>query len=393
MQKIKFILIVFLIWRLFLFLPLFLGYLLLASRSGYEYTNIWKFISPYYPVSSFFLYPWANFDGVHYLRIAGDGYTNNGGFFPFFPLIIHVASLAFGGSSVFGSVEFFSALILSNIFFLLAFIVFYFLIRFDFSEKIAVSSIVFLLLFPTSFFFGSIYTESLFLLLSLLCFFHARRKEWLQAGILGSLLTATRIVGISIFPVILYEFIVAEKVQLAFRQKKDRLKLFIKSLPLYFIPLGLLSYMWFNVLKWGNAFYFLKAQGTLMNGRSTDSIILFPQTLVRYAKILPTVSFYQYEWWIALLEISTFIIVSILLFVAWKKGIRFSYILFSLFCFLIPVSSGTFTGLPRYSVVLFPIFIALALINNKKIQIAYAIISTVLLFILLMLFSRGYFVA
>lgn len=381
MNKIQPLVLFMLAWRLLLFIPLAVGFAFIPYRIGYEYTNIWRFIPTYLPVSSPFLFPWANFDGVHYLRIAGEGYTNNGGFFPLYPIITHFVSSLFGTIETFGGVEFFSAIILSNIFFFLAILLFYKLLKFDYKEAISQKSIIFLLLFPTSFFFVSIYTESLFLLLSLLVFFHARRREWLQAGLFGGLLSATRIVGIAILPALLLEFIL---------QKKDTP---YKAWPLVLVPLGLLSYMWFNIQKWGDAFYFLSAHGMIATNRSVDEIVLFPQTIFRYGKIFSTGAFSQFEYWIAALEVGIFFFVSAMLYVAWKKGVRMSYVVFGFLCFLIPASSGTFTGLPRYAVVLFPIFIALALIKNKKIQWVYGIISCILLFILLMLFSRGYFVA
>lgn len=371
----------FLAWRVLLFLPLIFGYFV-EYRLGYDYTNIWKFIPHYFPVSSSLIYPWANFDGVHYLSIAGNGYTNNGRFFPLFPLIIHVVSLLFGKIQTMGGIDFFVGLFLSNLFFFFSLIVFYKLLRLDYSEKISQKSILFLLLFPTSFFFASIYTESLFLLLSVLVFYFARKKEWLKAGFFGGLLSATRLVGIAILPALILEFVI---------QKKDTP---YKAWPLLLVPLGLISFIWFNMQKWGDGLYFIKAQGEMTgNNRTVDSVVLIPQTLFRYFKIFTTVSFSSYNFWVAVLEFATFFFVCVLIYIAWKKGVRLSYILFSIFCFLIPASSGTFNGLPRYAVVLFPIFIALALIKNPKIQWAYTVISSILLLILLMLFSRGYFVS
>ena len=383
MRKITPVIVFFFIWRVLLFLPLSIGEMVLPYRSGYDYTNIWKFIHEYQPVSNVLLFPWANFDGVYYLSIAGSGYTkDNAGFLPLFPLFIHLVSSFFGVTKTFGAVQFFIAFFIANICFFLSLIFFYKLVRLDYSNKIAIMSIIFFLVFPTSFFFGSIYSESLFLLLSLLSFYFARKKQWILASIFGMLLGITRVVGISIFPALLYEF---------FQQEKTIKN--VRALPLLIIPAGIANYAFFNLSQWGDAFRFLHVHGTLGNSRSIDSVVLFPQTIFRYGKIFTTVSTSQYEWWIAFLEIVTFFVVSFLLYIGWKKGIRFSYILFAVLCFLIPVSSGTFTGLPRYVVILFPIFITLALLEKKIVQAFYIIISIILLFILLLFFSRGYYVA
>jgi len=76
----KFILILFVVWRIFLFSPLYFSDKSLPYRQNYEYTSLLKEAKTSPVVVNFFLYPWANFDGIHYLLIAGEGYTNNFGF-------------------------------------------------------------------------------------------------------------------------------------------------------------------------------------------------------------------------------------------------------------------------------------------------------------------------
>ncbi|MBI4079565.1 MAG: hypothetical protein HY429_04720 [Candidatus Levybacteria bacterium] len=371
----------FLTWRILLFLPLVAGHYLLPYRIGFDYSNIWKFVRFYKPVESFLLYPWANFDGVHYLSIAGKGYENDQGFFPLFPILIRAVAVLFGGGEPFGISYFFAGFFVANFTFLIALFFLYKLLLIEYDEKVVKKMICFLLVFPTAFFFATIYSESLFLLLTVLSFYFARKKQWVFAGVFGMFLTATRVVGISILPALLFEF---------FIQKKNLLTK--KALSLLLIPLGLLGYMYFNLVNFGDAFSFLEAHTKLGTGRS-ESIVLFPQTLFRYGKIVLTVPVAQFEWWIALLEFGSFFFAATLLFVAWKKKVRLSYLVFAILSFLLPASSGTFSGLPRYTLVLFPIFIALALVKNKMLRVAYMIFSAILLLLLLMFFSRGFYVA
>jgi len=382
----KKIVLFFLFWRFFLFIPLFIAQAFVEFRQGYAYTSPLYFLSDKHSlISNFFLSPWANFDGVYYLLIAANGYTANAGFFPLFPLSLHLTTSIFAPDKSglpFHSIQYFTALLLVGLYFLIALIALYKLLRIDYKDSVALSTIVFILLFPTSFFFASIYSESLFLLLSVLAFYFARKKRWILASLCGGLLTATRLVGIAIIPALICEFIKGEKTLFK-----------TKALPLFFTILGILSYTWFNLQKWGNAFYFIETQGDLQNNRSVTTPIFIPQTIYRYIKIMTTVSPSHFEWWVALLEISTFIFTVLMLFVAWKKRLRLSYIIFGAVCFLIPISSGTFTGLPRYSLVLFPIFIALALVKSKIIKTVYSIVGIILLFILFLLFSKGYYIA
>lgn len=382
MKKIIFL---FLSWRLFLFISLFISQGFIEDRHGYPYTSPLYFLNDKHSVvSNFLLSPWANFDGVYYLLIAANGYTVNAGFFPLFPLSIHLTTFVLNPSAdgPFDPTQYFTALLLVSLFFLLSLVVLSKLIRLDYKSNIAILTIIFMLLFPTSFFYATIYSESLFLLLSVCSFYFARKKRWVLACICGGLLTATRFVGIAIIPALVYEFI-----------KSERTLFKKKAICLLLAPLGIIAYMLFNLQKWGNAFYFIEAQGNLQNERTVDSIVFIPQTIFRYLKILTTVSPNQFEWSVALLEISTFIFVLVLLFVAWKKRLRLSYIIFAGLCFLTPILSGTFTGLPRYSLILFPIFISLALVKNKMIKIIYSIIGLILLFILFMLFSKGYYIS
>jgi len=186
-----------------LFIPLFLGYLYLPYRAGYEYTNVLRFVkNPF--LKNFLIYPWANFDGVRYLSIAGRGYISEAAFFPLYPILIRFFSGIFGTGATFGFIQFISGLLISNIFFLLSLIIFYKLIRLDFSKKIAKKTILKLLIFPTSFFFASIYSESLFLFLTLLSFYFARKGKWISASISAFFLSVTRLVGVLILPALIY---------------------------------------------------------------------------------------------------------------------------------------------------------------------------------------------
>lgn len=384
-KAINFVILSFVIWRILLFIPVWVANQNLNYRKGYEYTSIVKAAEPdiYKTLDKLNLTPWANFDGVHYLTIAGNGYTNNFGFFPLYPVAIKSLSILFGANNSFDLVYFFAGFIISNLAFFLSLIVFYKLLTLDYSSSQTKQIILALLIFPTSFFFGSLYSESLFLLFLFLSFYFARKKQWLLASVFGIFLSLTRLVGICIFPVLLYEYL---------KIPNKSLKNFLRS-GVWAIPFGLIGYSIYNYILEKDFFYFIHAQGNFANNRSVDSIVLFPQTIYRYIKILTTNSHFQFEWWIALLELGSFFFVIFLLYVAWKKKVRLSYILFSLLAVLIPASTGTFSAFPRYILVAFTIFIILGLSSNKLIKTLYFSISIALLFILLFFFSKGYFIA
>jgi hypothetical protein len=314
-----------------------------------------------------FPYILANFDGVHYMNIATRGYVTEGAFFPLYPLLIKLSPFWFG-------------IIISNLSILIAVYFLVRLLRIDYPRKTIAWTIIFLLVFPTAFFFHAVYSESLFLLLVILSFYLARQGRWFWALVVAMFLCATRLVGIFIVPALMVEW---------WQQKRDW-----RFLPLLFLPsLSTIGYSLFNYYKWGDWLYFLHAHGQLANGRSTDSIIFPGQTLFRYWKILTTISPQVYEWWIALLELGVFVGGCYLLYLGFKQKIRLPYLVFSGLCFFLPALSGTFSGLPRYLIVCFPVFIVLGAVKSRVIKIFLATIFFVLQIILLTFFARGYFVA
>lgn len=361
---------IFSLWRLLIFIPLIVGVYLIPYNDEYPVAYVFKYIKSDLSFNSILLNPWANFDGIHYLNIAEYGYTNQARFFPLFPLILSATVSSLTASIILVTIIFFLA-----IYFLKKLIVL------DFTNQIATQSLFFLLLFPTSFFFVSIYSEGLFLLLIIFSFYFARKKMWLLSIVFAMLVMTTRFVGIAILPALLYEFLTNEKAN-------------FKKLVLFLItPLGLIVYSIFNYYQWNDFLYFIQAQGELGNNRAVSFIVFFPQTIVRYIRILSSVSVGSYEWMVALLELASFLFAAVLLYFAWKKKIRTSYLIFAVINFAITISTGTFSALPRYLLTIFPIFIAMALIKNKIYKFVYLVISPALLFILLMFFSRGYYVA
>src|SRR3989344_6677682 len=194
-------------------------------------------------------FSWANFDGEHYLSISIFGYRNlEQAFFPVYPGIISVIAkpISFDFPSlIFNSI--YIGLFISSLAFLISLILMFDLIRLDFSKKISFWTLVVLLIFPTSFYFASLYSESLFLLLSVGAFYSARKQKWWLAGILGMIASATRVFGVIIFFALLIE---------AWQQKKS-----IKEiLGIFLIPLGLLIYMYYQWQTVGDPLAFYNLQ-------------------------------------------------------------------------------------------------------------------------------------
>jgi hypothetical protein len=141
-------------------------------------------------------------DAGWFERIARNGYDPSdasAAFFPAFPLAIRGVTL------VLPLAEDDAALLVSNVAFLGAIIVLFALTTYEFSPFVARRTVLLLVSFPVSFFFFSPYSESLFLLATLLTFWWARRSRWRLAALAGFLAAATRSVGVLLVPALLFE--------------------------------------------------------------------------------------------------------------------------------------------------------------------------------------------
>lgn len=138
--------------------------------------------------------PFRNWDGTWYSMIADSGYQDNlpalAAFFPLYPWMMD------WGNTITGLPVETIGWFISRIAFLGALIMVSALVATDFDIHIARWTIISIAFFPTSFFFGAIYTESLFLLLAVTTLWAARKNDWLLAVIVCFLAVLTRSAGI-----------------------------------------------------------------------------------------------------------------------------------------------------------------------------------------------------
>jgi hypothetical protein len=85
----------------------------------------------------------------------------------------------------------------------------------DFGEDLISRTITYLLVFPTTFFFSGVYSESLFLALTAAAFYYARTNRWLLACILVALATLPRSQGMIIALPLLIEYLHETQLQVA----------------------------------------------------------------------------------------------------------------------------------------------------------------------------------
>lgn len=140
--------------------------------------------------------PMRMWDGLWYRLVAVQGYPGTGNniandaFWPLYPMSMR------GLSRVTGLPEDVSGYLIANVCFFVAMVLLYQLVRIDFDTPIARRTIWAIAIFPTSLFFTAVYTESMFLMLSVAALLCARVRKWWLAGVLGTLAALTRSHGI-----------------------------------------------------------------------------------------------------------------------------------------------------------------------------------------------------
>lgn len=338
---------------------------------------------------------WSNFDGENYLSIAQRGYFNLGeqAFFPLYPLLMRFVVWPLRDNMVALGV---SGLVISHASFFLGLLGLWKLVRIDFKESTAKFTLLLLLIFPTSFYFGSVYTESLFLALVVWSFYSARRGRWLTAGILGALASSTRFVGIILFPALLLEWwmqkkLKTQKARSARPLQGAKLKSFI---PLFIIPIGLFTYMYYLFNTTGDPLAFWHALPSFGEQRSAVPILL-PQVFWRYVKIFIDFPKTEPFFFTILLEAGTAVLFLVLSIISFLK-LRLSYAVFLFLGYLAPTFSGSFSSLPRYILPLFPAFLLAALMLEKRPRWVKAVVVSFLFLLLVVatsLFVRGYWIA
>lgn len=348
-----------------------------------------------------FLVNFANYDGAHYLHIAHNGYGGfEQAFFPLFPLLVKVSTQFFYNS------YFLSGFYLSNIFFLGGIFVFWkFLTLIGISKRNIVWFFLFLFAFPTSFFFGAVYTEGLFFFLVATSFYALVKKNWILFIVASYMAALTRLMGVFLcIPALLLFVGEAQNIKTAFMSwsRIDR-KIWGhlgKLIPLLAPIAGLASYMIYLAKTTGDPLLFYHLQTSFGANRSTH-IIFLPQVYFRYLKIFITAN-HSFTYSIAILEFIVFnIVLFALLYNLWKlikkKKDRQTLLLlglnfFSLINILLPTTTGTLTSIPRYSILSLSFFVQLASLEGKHLKPILLASFVLVHALLLILFIQGYFI-
>jgi hypothetical protein len=137
--------------------------------------------------------PLSRWDSVWYLAIANDGYppadARRAAFFPLYPLLVRAANAVVGRPVIAGA-------LVSLACFAGALVLLHRLTELELGPDAAGPAVWAIALFPGAVFFSAVYSEALYLLLSIGCLYAARTGRWAWAGAAGALGAATRSAGV-----------------------------------------------------------------------------------------------------------------------------------------------------------------------------------------------------
>ena len=291
-------------------------------------------------------------DSLWIINIARGGYekelfnTNiqhTWAYFPLYPLVLGALAKLTGDLPLTG-------IVLSSSFFLLALIMLHRTVtEFNYDEAIAERTVFYVAAFPVSYFFSMTQTESLFLLLTVACFYAAKRQRWWLAGTWGALASATRFAGV---------FLIVPLAVLYWQnnssRRKDRGERRIRAdaAALLLVPLGLIAYMTYLKSITGNAFAFADIQ--VAWGHSAG---VFWRALNGYLREPLRVST---RWDFRLLNFAAAVMALMGGIVLLKKR-QWAFAFYALISIVVPLSyQDSLQSLARYVMVIFPVFLVLA---------------------------------
>lgn len=323
--------------------------------------------------------PLTKWDAVHYMAIAIDGYGQGypgldriemrPAFFPLYPGIVRV----FSGFAASRGLALIVAYVVSLACFFGALTLLHRLTTIEVGERLARPTLMLLAFFPAALFYGIPYSESLFLLLAVGAFLAARTGHWAVAGIVLALASASRFPGLFlVVPVaILYLYGPRSDSEPEFDDGFwPRYRLRGDLAWLLLAPVGLIAFSVYLHFVVGNAFAWNDAQA-VFNRHTVDPFSGAWAGISEAGKSIWQLAHGNYAWSFAV-NLMQFVAVVfwIVAAIGVLRVLPFAYgtwVLLSLVPVFISQNPNLpFWSSPRFVAVLFPIFIWLATVCERR---------------------------
>jgi len=304
----------------------------------------------------------ARYDAGWYQGIAANGYAfteggrSNLAFFPLYPTLMGIGGRLLGGDK---HDFYFAGIVVSWIAFAVAMPLLYRLATLDLPRESAIRATIYAAVFPSAYFFGIVYSESLFFLTLVGAVLALRQRMWLVAAIAGAAMTATRVNGVMFVPALAW--IAWHASDGTTRERMRAMLAAAGSL------LGFGAYCYFNYRLSGNPFTWYDSitrwgtSGYLPGANPLGGIVAVAEELI--TRPMPYLISERMAPYDTLNTISAVLALATVPFV-WKRfGFGYAAIIF--LGLILPLSSGQLEGLGRYCAVLLPIPLLLASLRGE----------------------------
>lgn len=310
-------------------------------------------------------------DTFWYLDIVNNGYHLNSNntlanvvFFPLYPALIKILGTILLGNFVL------AGWILSMTFLILSCSYLYKFVKEFHPDVDPELPILLMLIFPTAFFFNVIYTESIFLFLTIATFYYAFRKNFYLAGLFAFLGSLAHSNGVFLALPILWKIVELNGFRNMLSPSQWR-----KLIPVFFAPIGSFLFLGYDWWKFGDPMLFFKIQSAW--GRSFsinwEHFSFFSH---------PSIANMGIDIFLAIFIISAVVVV--------YRKLSPLYAIFMSTTLIAAFTSGTLMSVGRYSLVMFPLFILLAKIKNKMILQAWILLSVLFFALDIILWVNNY---
>ncbi len=331
--------------------------------------------------SNLLVAPAARFDSAWYLTIAQHGYDASGrpAFFPLLPALLRMLGSDVGAQVLAG-------IALSSICGMGGLYLLHRLVRLDFDLPHARSVVWLAAWFPGALVLSAVYTESLFLLLSIGSIYAARLGRWPIAGVLAGAAAASRSGGIVLIVPLLILYLYGPRADAPPQSPGSRLLPRYRLRPavlwiLVGVPAGLIAYMAYLGMNLGDPSAVFTAQdqwgrtfiplGGLVTGIWSGVAGAWDLVVPGVGRQLDGPSLVSPE----LLDLRDVFMLGFLVLGVWlvyecAKRLNLAYTAYAACGMALPVSVPAhgypLMSLPRFMFVLFPLWIALALWTAER---------------------------
>lgn len=311
---------------------------------------------------------------------------SNANFFPFYSWVSWIAALPFRAFFDLEHSFYFGALVVSSASFLLALKAVERLAQRLTDDAVAARTVWLIAVFPFSFFFTAVYADALYLCLCAWSLLLAYERKWYAACALAAMASMTRIPGVALFPALGLEYL---------RQQDWKLKVTREAIIcIAILAIGPIVIGGYYEWRYGNPLEFLHARqvgwkrASGLAGYARDFRYFFETPIFPCSGVAECIKEFAPTRTLLGVIYLALIPISIALVAISARALGVGLATFALVSIGMALPNG-FDGVGRFTAVLFPVFIAAAmLLRNRRVFIATCLACVSLLVLFFAQFAR-----